>query len=241
MKARVALSAAVFAAALITSCQTAALRETPHSTATGAMPTVALASGSPTAGIESTPIVSSPRVTPTPAAEGTPIDAASLPPPTKSSESSEPTFGPAVVRQGDFQLTLTSSATEYDAGQPISVLAEFAYLGNSESIKISSLGPGPLGWGIFQRDGPMYSLPDWSLQCGDVEMTRTEPITQPFTKMDGLQGDGVSNSESRQWLLDPDLKLPAGRWVIYVKAMAGPDGSHCQDWQLQASTEVVVK
>lgn len=190
------------------------------------------AAGTSTEAATPTPSPASPRI------GRSPVIPTALPSPT---DGTQPTFGPAVILSGDFRLSLITDAADYAAGQPISAQAELEYLGNKMRIKIASLGPGPLGWGVAKLDGTMYVHPDWTLECQELDMSRGAPLTDSFTKMDGLQGDGVTFDQSLQWLNDPDLRLTEGRWVIYVEAMAGPDGVDCQAWTLQASAQVVVR
>jgi hypothetical protein len=142
-----------------------------------------------------------------------------------------------LVRNGNFQLSITTDASDYEAGQPISAQAEFLYAGGS-SVQLISATPSPLGWGVAHADGTSYVEPDWSLYCGnDFQMTPGMPMTQSFTKFDAPRE--LNGKEAQDWLQDPVLRLPTGQWVIYVAAMFGT--TDCGQVYMRAATSVVVR
>jgi len=229
----VALILAVVVAALTAACQGAIVMQTPSS--------VPLSSIAPRATAST---VSTATVAPSPTR--TPRSSVALPPEASKTpippypDTTEPTFGPASVQQGDFELAVTTDATEYSADHPILARATFVYLGSENPIRLASLGPGPLGWGIASLDdGTDFVEPDWTLACQPFEMTSGKAVHQSFTKFAGPSG--MNGEQQRQWLLDPDLKLPVGRWMISVVASFGPDGVRCGDTHMRASTPVVVR
>ena len=144
-------------------------------------------------------------------------------------------------RSGDYVLTISTDATEYVAGDPISTYAELAYEGPSDRIEKSSLKPAPIGFGIRQIDGDASAEPSWELQCMQFELIRGQPLRQPFTI--GLVADTAA-SRALLSSMDPSgaLRLPAGHWELSAMVDAGPDGANCQgEIQLQATTQIVVK
>ena len=147
----------------------------------------------------------------------------------------------AVDRSGDYQLTLTTDATQYLPTQAISAVAELAYVGTSPSVEIGSLGPAPIGFGVRQVSGSINAEPSWELQCMQVDLSRDQPLRQPFTKFGGWN-DSDPNRDFYAWFFhDPQLHLPTGTWEIYAKVDAGPNGGDCQGQiELQATVTITV-
>src|SRR4051812_11013783 len=109
----VLISVVGFALVSVTGCQTAAVTMT-----AGPTPTEK-ATSAPPLEVDTTP--AEPR-------SSRSTDKPSFTPLPPYPDTTEASFGPPVNRQGDFQLALTSNSTEYAAGEPISVSAEFTYV-----------------------------------------------------------------------------------------------------------------
>ena len=152
-----------------------------------------------------------------------------------------PAASSAVSRSGDFQLTLTTDGTQYTSTQAIHAVAELAYVGSSPSVEISSLKPGPIGFGVRQVSGSINAEPGWFLQCMQVDLTRGQPFRQPFTKSGGWNDSDPNRNFYAWFAADPQLHLPSGTWEIYAKVDAGPNGGNCQgEIELQASVTITV-
>ena len=215
MRTRIAAAGlAVAVVVLLIGCQTASVGPTANTTA----------------GVSLTPTV-----------ENTPRTSITPSPATPDAATPRPSFGPAVDRAFDLQLPITTHAQEYAAGQPINAIAELAYIGNGTGVQISSLTNGPVGFGIAQLDGPIHMEPTWGLQCVDgPTITSDKPLRLQFTKTGSFSRADPNVGWYEAFIADPGLKLTPGHWLIYAKADAGPNGSRCEDWTLQASTEVAV-
>ena len=152
-----------------------------------------------------------------------------------------PAASMAVSRSGDFQLTLTTDSTEYTQSQDINAVAELAYVGSSPSVEIGSLGPRPIGFGVRQIGGSIDYEPEWEAMCIPVDLTRDDPLRQPFTKSGGWSNSDPNRDFYAWFVGDPQLHLPSGNWEIYAKVDAGPDGNDCQGQiELQASVTITV-
>jgi hypothetical protein len=147
-----------------------------------------------------------------------------------------------VDRSGDFQLALTTDATEYAAGQPITVVAELTYLGDRDSVEIFGIEP-PIGFGLRQLDGSIHLGPSGYPTCLPVELQRGEPLRQPFDmSATGPMPGGDANNSFYLSLFNQPLHLPAGRWEVSAKVDAGTDSGKCQgEIELQASTQITVR
>lgn len=147
-----------------------------------------------------------------------------------------------ISRSGNYQLTLSTDATQYAPSQPIAAVAELAYLGSEDHVEVGNLWPGVIGFGLRQLDGTVRVDPAWHFQCLPFELRRDRPRRQSFNKS-GLAGDASNASFYSSFFADSQLRLPAGRWELYAMADLAPVGQmDCQDdITLRTSTQITVR
>lgn len=146
-----------------------------------------------------------------------------------------------ISRSGNYQLTLSTDATQYGAHQPIAAVAELAYLGSEDSVVVGNVWPGVIGFGLRQLDGTVQVMPAWHHQCLPLELKRDRARRQSFNKS-GVAGEAENADFYSSFFADSQLRLPAGRWELYAMADLAPVGQmDCQDdITLRASTQITV-
>jgi hypothetical protein len=147
-----------------------------------------------------------------------------------------------ISRSGNYQLTLSTEATQYAPNQPIAAVAELVYLGTEDRVVVGNLWPGVIGFGLRQLDGTVRVDPAWHLQCLPFELRRNRTRRQSFNKS-GVAGEATNASFYSSFFDDSQLRLPAGRWELYAMADLAPVGQmDCQDdITLRASTQITVR
>lgn len=146
-----------------------------------------------------------------------------------------------VSRSGDLQLTLTTDATEYIAGQRITAAAHLEYLGDLDHVTRASLGAGsPISFILRQLDGSIETSGGQMLHCGPFELRRGESLVEPFWK-GGFIGGGPDDAFYAAFFADPLLRLPPGRWEIAASARMWPDCNQVDEITLEAATQITVR
>lgn len=146
-----------------------------------------------------------------------------------------------ISRSGDFELRVTTDATEYAAGEPITAAAELEYLGDLDHVTRASLAAGsPISFVLRQLDGPIGTSGGQTLHCGPFELRRGEPLVEPFWK-GGFSGGGPNDAFYAAFFADPLLRLPPGHWEIAASARMWPDCNQGGEITLDAATQVTVR
>ena len=116
-------------------------------------------------------------------------------------------------RDSSFLLTISTPHLVWRADQPISVSAEFSYLGPG-SVTVSGPGPGPhVKFGVVELTGDREMEPLWLMACAYWEMSRN-PLAFPFRKGGGYSSDEPNAAFYEAWLAEPEFRLPPGRWEV---------------------------
>jgi hypothetical protein len=149
-------------------------------------------------------------------------------------------IGP-VSRSGDFELRVSTDATEYEAGQPIVASAALEYLGNRDGVSRASLAAGrPITFSLRQLDGSIETQTGQTLDCGPFELRRGEPLVEDFRK-GGYSAGGPNDAFYQEFLANPVLRLPAGRWEIAAFAQIWPDCNQRDELTLRSATQITVR
>jgi hypothetical protein len=82
-------------------------------------------------------------------------------------------------------LALTVERTEYEADEPIAVVATFAYGGPKASQELSGSGRGPIIFMIEQTDGPFDPGSSFTHECALHVLERDIPLVLPLQKSGG--------------------------------------------------------
>jgi hypothetical protein len=119
-------------------------------------------------------------------------------------------------REAGFLLTISSPHLVWGADQPISVSAEFSYLGPG-SVAVSGPGPGPhVKFAVVELTGDREMQPLWLMACAYWEMSRN-PLAYPFRKGGGSP-DEPNAAFYEVWSAEPEFLLPPGRWEVSALA-----------------------
>ncbi len=146
----------------------------------------------------------------------------------------------ATQRDGDFELVLTAGKSRYRPDEVIDVGATLAYLGSESAIDISTDSAGPLQFGIRERVFGEIEMGGISLlTCDRTTMRRDEPLTKAFQKSGGFSGEHPDAEMFREWMQDPELRLPEGTWHLWAAA-SGPCMSAGPTFSLRVEIEIVV-
>jgi hypothetical protein len=130
----------------------------------------------------------------------------------------EPSRSPRpLVRAGDFMLEISSPRESWAAGEPIAVTATLTYLGDATTT-IYGPEPHPLSFGVREIGGTREMAAFLTYEGGVVRIG-PEPLVVEYRKSGGWSpGDDPNEAFYERFFADPELRLPAGRWEIYVWA-----------------------
>lgn len=164
---------------------------------------------------------------------------------TRPPDSAAPAGTPpsSTVRSGDFTLTISADKAVYAPGEPMEVVAELVYDGEAEAVQLSGVEHLIAGFGARQLNGPLFMEADWNLPGVCHELRPGEPITRSYAKSAGWSSDDPSAGFYEQWVTDPELWLPAGRWQVDAIAdfSIGDCGTAGERVRLEATIELLVE
>ncbi len=147
--------------------------------------------------------------------------------------------------EAGFTLKMTLDHDRYRAGQPIAVTTTLAYGGPNDHVTIWGNGnPGPIGFDVVQVDGPLAMHGGGTSDCVSYAVTKGTSVGYAFSKLGGWSYDDPYAPYYASYYHDPQLRLPAGTWLISAKGLFAIGGSDCGQGQaanLQASIEIVVE
>lgn len=151
-------------------------------------------------------------------------------------------FATGVTEAGIFDLMIDADKPEYRTGEPIEIDAVLQYDGRQPSVELWGVGSLVNGFGIKQLDGPLVMGPGWDEPCVRHELQRREPLGVPYEKSAAWSDDDPDGVFYRDWVQDPELRLPAGTWLITAYSEFAV-GSDCAGplVSLQASLLIVVR
>lgn len=125
------------------------------------------------------------------------------------------------VRDGPFELTITSPKSRYELREPIGVTASLTFRGPEGSVSIAHGHGSPMAFGVIERVGGLFLTPGWRQSCEPSVLERDVPLERPFAKSGSFSGDDPAASNAEGFFKDPTLVLPAGTWHLYVVADFG--------------------
>ena len=130
---------------------------------------------------------------------------------------SSPTPAKTVVKDGPFQLTFELPGSTWKAGDAITGQAtlvltqgDTAALSGSNSI---------LGFEFAEVGGDRHTQVVWTAACGQYTLLASKPMTSDIVKTGAYQGDAPPGDFNREFLTDPLVRLPVGRWDITAIAL----------------------
>ena len=120
-------------------------------------------------------------------------------------------------RDSGFLLTISTPHLVWSANQPISVSAEFSYLGPG-SVAVAGPGPGShVAFAVVELTGSREMQPLRLLACQYWEMGRN-PLAYPFRKGGGYSPDEPNAAFYAAYFDEPEFRLPPGRWEVSALA-----------------------
>lgn len=120
----------------------------------------------------------------------------------------------ANATSGAFTLTLTAPRTTWSANEPIQVSATLAYAGEQASIGLTGSGSGLVAFGVKELTGRLEIEGVQTADCRPYTLERATPLTVKFIKSGGFSEEDPDRDWKRQFIEDPLLRLPAGRWRV---------------------------
>jgi hypothetical protein len=138
--------------------------------------------------------------------------------PSSSAAAPEPVAD--ATRDATFALALSADRARYRAGEPISALATFTYLGPKAAERVFHAASA-IGFRIEEIGGTRGMAGGMNMPCLFTDVTAAQPVPVPFAKA------GVPGGEfDMAWYQDPVLTLPTGSWriIAYLDVYLGDCG-----------------
>jgi hypothetical protein len=132
-----------------------------------------------------------------------------------------PRPGGAVVgraTEGPFTLEIRSAKAAYAPDESIDIRATLTYDGPAASITISHGHGSPMSFGIVEPVNGIQLSPAWEASCEPTTLARDASLSQPFAKSGAETSSSSPDPSIRAFMADPELRLPAGTWHVYVQA-----------------------
>jgi hypothetical protein len=120
---------------------------------------------------------------------------------------------------GTFSVTISVPATAHHASDALDVLATLTYLGPQPSIGVDGDSVGLVFFTFKQLDGTRSMAPvSIEICAAPATLQRQVPATFRPTKFMGWDGEDPNAAFYHQWVSDPEVHLPTGRWQIVATA-----------------------
>jgi hypothetical protein len=116
------------------------------------------------------------------------------------------------ARDATFALTLTVDHGAFRAGEPITVVATYAYLG-PKSTERAFHAAQAVGFRIEEIGGQRGMGGGMDQPCLFTDVVANQPVAVSFSKA-GEVSDVPGVGFDLAWYQDPVLRLPAGNWRI---------------------------
>lgn len=195
-----------------------------------------MSSPSPSAGLMPSP---SSSLTPSPGPTAGP--SASSPGSTPAADEPVVSSTTATVPEGKFRLSIRVARGIYLADESIEVSARLAYLGPRKTVALSGSGVGLVVFGVKQLDGHLENGYASTDDCVGYTIHAGEPYRAPYDKSGGYGSLDPDRDFWKEWLSDPLLRLPTGRWQITAQASFVRRGCGSPERRILASVVVEVR
>lgn len=146
----------------------------------------------------------------------------------------------STVRDGPFELTITSAKSRYAPGETLEVTGSLTYRGPEGSVTIAHGHGSPMAFGVIERVNGLFLTPAWRQSCEQSVLQRDVPLVRPFAKSGSFSGDDPAASGAEGFFTDPTLELPMGTWHLYVVADFGVGDCGVDRHLLRADLEIRV-
>jgi hypothetical protein len=146
---------------------------------------------------------------------GTLVVSCAAPPPPMSTEP-EAKAARAVEVVGPFTLTFELPKSTWKAGEPITGEASLSVADGAGTI-YGSAGE-PLHFAFKELTGRRVMGPASDAACARYELAADAPIVAPIGKSGGWSDDEPDGAFYRDFFTSPDIRLPAGDWVVTASA-----------------------
>lgn len=146
----------------------------------------------------------------------------------------------STVRDGPYELSITSAKARYAPGETLDVRASLIYRGPEGSVSIAHGYGSPMAFGVIERVGGLFLTPGWRQSCERSLLERDVPLVRPFAKSGSFSGDNPAASDAAGFFEDPTLELPMGTWHLYVVADFGVGDCGVDRNLLRADLEIEV-
>ena len=147
----------------------------------------------------------------------------------------------SVVRDGPFELAITSTRPRYALGEAIDVKASLTYRGPAGSVSIAHGHGSPMAFGVVEPFNGLFLTPAWRQSCEHSVLELGVPLERPFAKSGSFSGDNPAASDAAGFFEDPTLELPVGTWHLFVVADFGIGDCGVDRHLLRADLKVVVE
>ncbi|MGZ3632490.1 MAG: hypothetical protein ACXWQ6_09380 [Candidatus Limnocylindrales bacterium] len=114
-----------------------------------------------------------------------------------------------------FRLTIRAGRATYRTNEAIApVEAVLTYTGTQPDFATWGAAGGPVSFSLRQLDGPLHQEATSDDVCGYQLMAPGETLSVPFFKSGGFDPAASEGDFWSRYFADPQLHLPAGRWLI---------------------------
>jgi hypothetical protein len=155
-----------------------------------------------------------------------------------ASDSPQPVEGRAT--DGPFGLVIQASKSAYAAGEPILARAVLVYSGPDLGHEVSGSGSGPVMFLVEQVGGRIRTGGAVTADCAQYRLEPGRLMVLPFRKSGGFDADDPDAAFLREFLDDPQFRLPVGTWRI-IASGGFIDGPGCDGESVDLSASVTIE
>jgi hypothetical protein len=133
----------------------------------------------------------------------------------------QPTPWPVVERavDPDWELTIASPRSHWRAGQPIVIRTVLRYIGPGGGTEYYGSGSGPLAFELIELGGSRILQGGLEGDCAQHTMRANDPLVVGYMKPGGYSAEDPNAAFYTEFLADPLLRLPPGRWELAARAV----------------------
>jgi hypothetical protein len=143
---------------------------------------------------------------------------------------------------GELSVTIEAGPGIYLADEPIELATTLQYSGATQTLNLSGSAGGMTVTTVEQLDGDLYFGPAaWRTDCsGRWIIENGQPLEQPLGKSGTFSADDPDAAIYRAYYEHPELRLPAGTWLITAHSLFDV-GNSCTDAPVRLIAAVVVR